>query len=176
MDFIKLSILACLLLYPLLAKSQDCFDTSIKEPTPFMGKDGEIVKLDDGSFWRIENANENLYAYYPSVIICPALEKLIIGEKTLDANSLASKASTEEKISEKDLPASIVASHVNGEFEGWNGKTIVKLTNGQVWQQNQYYYQKYYAYMPKVFIFISNGQHRMKVNGINKSVGVKLLE
>ncbi len=141
-----------------------------------MGKDGEIIKLEDESYWRVENENENLYAYYPNVIICPALEKLIIGKNILQVKSLDSSLSNENKLETNNTSSNIVVSHVNGEFEGWNGKTVVKLTNGQSWQQNQYYYKKYYAYMPKVFIFISSGQHRMKVNGTNKSVGVKLVE
>ena len=134
-----------------------------------------MVELADGSLWRVGDEYESLYAYYPNVILCPSLEKLIIGEKTLHVQEVVSEDTKTKKIAKKDPPAEIVESNVNGEFEGWDGKTLVKLTNGQIWQQNQYYYQKYYAYMPKVFIFSSNGQYRMKVNGIDKSVGVKLV-
>lgn len=141
-----------------------------------MGKNGEKIELDDGSHWTVENENENLYAYYPNVILCPSIGKLIIGEKVLDVQASSPRITNAKQINKKDLTAEIVESHVNGEFVGWDGTTLVKLTNGQIWQQNQYYHRKYYAYMPKVFVFSSNGQYRMKVNGIDKSVGVKLIK
>src|SRR5688572_22931042 len=40
---------------------------------------------------------------------------------------------------------SVIESKVDGDFEGWEGETIVKLMNGQVWQQTEYYYHYHYA-------------------------------
>jgi hypothetical protein len=37
-------------------------------------------------------------------------------------------------------------------WEGWDGNTIVKLTNGSVWRQDQYYYRYQYKYRPVVII------------------------
>ncbi len=71
---------------------------------------------------------------------------------------------------------SVIESKVDGEFEGWDGETIVKLTNGQIWQQIEYHYHYRYAYMPEVLIFKSGGVYKMKVEGIKKAVRVERLK
>lgn len=70
---------------------------------------------------------------------------------------------------------SVIESQIDGEFEGWEGETVVKLMNGQVWIQTEYYYEYHYAYMPDVLIYQSSGGWKMKVEGINKAVGVEQL-
>lgn len=71
--------------------------------------------------------------------------------------------------------ASVVESQIDGDFEGWEGETVVKLMNGQVWEQTEYYYHYHYAFMPSVLIYKSGGQFKMKVDGIDKAVGVTRL-
>ncbi len=61
-----------------------CYEASIVKPTPFMGNDGEIFKLDDGTLWEVKYEYEYLYEYYPDVIICPSRGKLVIDDKSLD--------------------------------------------------------------------------------------------
>ena len=58
---------------------------------------------------------------------------------------------------------------IDGAWEGWSGDTIVQLTDGSVWRQDEYYYEYHYAYRPKVQI--SNG--RMLVDGIRREVRVR---
>ena len=41
--------------------------------------------------------------------------------------------------------ASVVETQVDGEYTGWEGETIIKLVNGQIWQQIEYYYEYHYA-------------------------------
>lgn len=55
-----------------------------KKPAPFMGNDGEIFKLADGSLWEVKYEYEYMYEYYPDVIICPDKGKLIINDKKLN--------------------------------------------------------------------------------------------
>jgi hypothetical protein len=50
---------------------------------------------------------------------------------------------------------SVIESKVDGDFEGWEGETIIKLLNGQIWQQTEYYYHYHYAYMPDVLVYRS---------------------
>ena len=71
---------------------------------------------------------------------------------------------------------SVIESKVDGSFEGWDGETIVKLANGQIWQQTEYHYRYHYAYRPEVLIFKSGGVYKMKVKGIEKAVRVKRLK
>jgi hypothetical protein len=58
---------------------------------------------------------------------------------------------------------------VNGAWTGWDGKTVVTLTNGSKWQQAEYFYQYRYAYRPEVSVV--NG--KMLVAGMRKAVRVR---
>jgi hypothetical protein len=69
----------------------------------------------------------------------------------------------------------MIKSQIDGEFNGWEGDTLVKLVNGQVWQQTEYWYHYHYAYMPRVTI-TSDGGYKMSVEGIGKSVRVERLK
>ena len=60
------------------AEAQTCYTSSITSPTPFMGNDGEIFRLSDGSVWEVKYEYEYLYEYYPQVVICPSRGILII--------------------------------------------------------------------------------------------------
>jgi hypothetical protein len=73
------------------------------------------------------------------------------------------------------MAQSVIESRVDGEFEGWEGETVVKLMNGQIWVQTEYYYHYHYAYMPSVLIYQSGGGWKMKVEGVDKAVRVEQL-
>lgn len=62
-------------------------------------------------------------------------------------------------------------AYVSGSWSGWSGDTIVKLTNGSVWEQAEYYYEYRYAYRPEVTM--ANG--KMQVAGMNRAVRVRRL-
>lgn len=40
--------------------------------------------------------------------------------------------------------------YVEGAWTGWNGTTVVKLTDGSSWVQAEYHYEYHYAYRPEV--------------------------
>lgn len=61
-----------------------CYEATIMKPSPFMGNNGEIFKLNDGSLWEVKYEYEYLYEYYPEVIICPSKGKLVIDGKSLN--------------------------------------------------------------------------------------------
>ena len=61
---------------------------------------------------------------------------------------------------------------VEDEWEGWDGDTVVKLTDGSVWRQEEYLYEYRYAYRPKVTL---QGD-RMFVEGISRGVRVSRLD
>jgi hypothetical protein len=71
--------------------------------------------------------------------------------------------------------AAALETQVDGDFKGWEGETVIKLMNGQVWQQTEYHYEYHYAYMPKVLIFSSGGAYKMKVDGTSRAIGVQRL-
>lgn len=70
----------------------------------------------------------------------------------------------------------VIESKIDGMFEGWRGDTIVKLTNGQIWQQAEYYYSYRFAYRRlDVLIYQTDGGYKMKVEGGDRSVRVTRL-
>ena len=74
-------------------------------------------------------------------------------------------------------PNQVIESRVDGDFSGWEGETIVKLTNGQIWQQTEFHYVRRFASMPDAHIYPSNGGYKMKIEGIDDvGVGVKRLK
>ena len=69
-----------------------------------------------------------------------------------------------------------IESTIEGEFNGWEGETIFKLSNGQIWQQVSYAYTYHYSYRPKVFIIKTHGAYKMKVDGVSGTIFVKRLK
>jgi hypothetical protein len=68
---------------------------------------------------------------------------------------------------------STIESRIDGEFKGWEGKTVFKLQNGQIWQQASYGYSVTFADSPKVLIYQSGSEFRMKVEGIDEEIAVQ---
>lgn len=66
----------------------------------------------------------------------------------------------------------VIHSYIDGDFEGWEGKTIFKLDNGQIWQQSSYAYMYYYAYHPEVMIINVRGTWKMKVEDVDEMIEV----
>jgi hypothetical protein len=77
-----------------------------------------------------------------------------------------------------DPPAAsaVIESQIDGDFNGWEGETIFKLRNGQIWQQSSYAYTYHYAYAPKVLIYKSGASYKMKVDGVDREISVKRLK
>ena len=70
----------------------------------------------------------------------------------------------------------VVKSEIDGEFHGWDGETIFKLTNGQIWQQAEYDYDYEYAYRPEVLIYKTAGGYKMKVEDVKDTIYVKRIK
>ena len=153
------------------AASGDCYSSIIVSPSPFMGNNGEIFKLADGTIWKVKYEYEYLYEYQPEVVICPAKGKLLVAKKSLNVELLSSA----KPKSGSAAGSATVESRVDGEFNGWTGETIVKLRNGQIWQQRRHYYFYRYAYAPNVIVYPSDGVMKMKVEGVDEAVPVRLL-
>lgn len=58
---------------------------------------------------------------------------------------------------------------VSGDWKGWNGETIVQLSNGTYWRQAEYLYEHRYAYRPAAEII----DGRMMVEGMKRAVRVQ---
>ena len=160
-------IIGLLMLIALTPLYAQCYKDSIVSPSPFMGNNDEIFKLASGSLWQVMYEYEYLYEYYPNIIICPNEGKLIIKGKKLNVQSLSSGRSAGTS------SGGIIESQIDGDFNGWEGETIYKLMNGQVWQQVSGYSYSY-SFMPKVLIYQEGGRYFMQV-GDKKAVQVRRL-
>ncbi len=69
----------------------------------------------------------------------------------------------------------VIESCIDGEFNGWEGETIFKLCNGQIWQQAEYAYMFSYQYRPDVVIYQTSEGYRMKVEDEDETILVKRL-
>ncbi len=70
-----------------------------------------------------------------------------------------------------------IHSHIEGEFHGFDGESVFKLDNGQVWQQSVYKYNYHYAYRPAVVIKPnSTGSYVISIEGMNDTVEVQQIQ
>ena len=69
-----------------------------------------------------------------------------------------------------------IESAISGEFHGWDGETIFKLDNGQIWQQAEYDYTYSYSYHPDVTIYQTSAGCRLKVEDEEETIIVKRIK
>ncbi len=69
-----------------------------------------------------------------------------------------------------------IESTISGEFKGWDGETIFKLDNGQIWQQAEYDYMYSYSYRPEVTIYPTTAGCKLKVEDEAEAIVVRRLK
>jgi len=69
MRLTQLVTAAGLLMATSLTFAQECYKSSILNPTPFMGNSGEIIKLGDGSVWEVKYAYEYWFSVGPAMLV-----------------------------------------------------------------------------------------------------------
>lgn len=62
--------------------------------------------------------------------------------------------------------------HINDAWPGWDGNTVVELTDGSKWKQAEYHYEYRYAYCPEVVM----ERDRMMVAGMRRAVRVTRIQ
>ena len=107
-----------------------------------------------------------------------AVQNAIASQKKTTSSSSAPVTSTSSMpMPSAPVTSGTVESDIDGTFKGWTGDTIFKLRNGQIWQQSSYAYMYQYAYSPSVTIYqSSNGDYKMKVDGVNETINVKRIK
>jgi hypothetical protein len=70
----------------------------------------------------------------------------------------------------------VIETQISGEFKGWDGETIFKMMNGQIWQQSSYAYMYHYAYSPNVLIYEFKGSWTIKVEDVAETIQVTKLK
>ena len=61
---------------------------------------------------------------------------------------------------------------VDDDWEGWDGDTLVKLSDGSVWRQEEYHYEYAYASRPHVTL----AGDLMHVQGMSRAIRVRRLD
>ena len=148
-----------------------CFDSSIQSPSPFMGNNGEVFKLFDGTIGEVFAEYEYLYEYYPSVTVCPAQSFMIVAGEKLNITILSSGSNLTNSLDDAG-PKDFIESRIDDDFEGYDYGNIYKLRNGQIWEQTSSHYRYRYKYAPEVIIYKRNGSYLMQVDGLDDSVSV----
>jgi len=69
-----------------------------------------------------------------------------------------------------------VEATIAGNFNGWDGESVFKLDNGQIWQQAEYSYMYSYAYRPEVTIYHTSAGCKMKVEDEEETVLVERIK
>ena len=145
---------------------------------------GEFIKLEDGSLWEISPFARIHTALWLPVSRITVLQGrnpvypyvLINSDDTEKADAkLIAGITLDKGGAQVDASNSLIESRIDGNFEGWDGDTMFKLTNGQIWQQASYDYTYHYAFMPKVLIYRTPNGYVMKVDGVQKSLKVRRL-
>lgn len=61
---------------------------------------------------------------------------------------------------------------IEDDWEGWDGDTVVQLTDGSVWRQDEYHYEYSYAYRPELTL-IGDVMH---VDGMSRGIRVRRID
>jgi outer membrane murein-binding lipoprotein Lpp len=114
-----------------------------------------------------------------------SIEQLVNAQSLKQRQAPPAYAPTSDTVPTPPMPVIVVPagvtsqaieSQIDGDFNGWDGETIIKLTNGQIWQQTEYYYYYSYSFMPHVIVYRASGGYKMKIEGIEKAVRVEQLK
>ena len=155
--------------------AEDGYESTIQSPTPFMGNDGEVFKLLDGSVWEVKYEYEYMYEYYPRVVAFPSKGKILVNGKMLNVMQLSgpriAKAGTNSRPNE-----SVIESVIVSDFDGLGHGKIYELGNGQVWQQTDYWIWIWVWVRPNVMIYCDGGFYKMKVENIDHAVTVERIK
>jgi hypothetical protein len=87
--------------------------------------------LRDHSVATMENRNP---AARPSQ---PATAAVAASTPSSNSTPVATTTGDKRGFEEKDLNTDTIVANIIGEFKGWDGDTVFKLSNGQVWKQKE---------------------------------------
>ena len=128
----------------------------------------DFVNLNDQTYISLDDLNAVLPFLFSInekgeiLVNADFLQAALIGFRSLNSYSTSS--------------SSVIESRIDGDFEGWEGETIFKLMNGQIWQQVDYSFYYHYAFMPRVTIYKSSNGYIMEVDGTDRKVRVQRIK
>ena len=141
---------------------------SIKKDTIIKMKSGSIYQVYERIRMRVRERNPDALILrdgkYYKLIIDGFDEPLVCIQLVGPRKSNRSKST--------EASPDVINTYIYGDFEGWEGETIFRLDNGQIWQQSSYAYMYQYAYHPEVMLINISGSWKMKVEGVDEMIDV----
>lgn len=157
--------------------AQDCYESFIVSPSPFMGNNGEIFKLDDGSLWEVKYEYEYLYEYYPRVFICPNQERMVIDEKSLQVKFIASTSGSKSANSNQtDGWEVFEETGLEGSISGMvQLGRIFKTLSGNIYEVTGLTLQLVLELQPEVTVLRNGDTYKLIVEGFDEPLVCKCL-
>lgn len=161
--------------------------TNVKGKITGTIKKGRVIEMQSGSIYQVsditiqvvvEIAPEALVLYNGTEfkVVIDGFGDPLICKQLAPPKQAGVRRPPEERQQQVQAESKTIQSYIDGDFEGWEGETIFKLDNGQIWQQASYAYSYHYAYHPEVMIINRNGTWQMKVEGVEEMIDVKRLK
>jgi len=164
------------IVFSTLVTAQDCYETSIVSPSPFIGNNGEIFELEDGSLWEVKHEYGYWYEFYLyklPVIICPSLKRLIIEKEWIDVELIATAPDSKMAISRlieewKIYEETNLEGGISGEVQQGH---IFKTTSGNIYEVIELTLQLVLSFEPKVIVLrnVNNvNSYKLIIEGFNE--------
>lgn len=155
------------------AVAQDCYQSSILSPTPFMGNNGEIFKLADGSVWEVKYEYEYMYEYNPEVIVCPGRGKLIVDKKSLNIASISpGQAPARRPVQPSTAPGKwdiYEETNLQGSISGTVKQgSIFKTVSGNIYEVTGLTLQLVLELQPEVMVLRNGETYKLVVKGFDE--------
>jgi hypothetical protein len=160
--------------------------TNVKGKITGTVKKGRVIEMQSGSIYQVSGITIQVVVKImpEALVLHDGTEfKVVIDGfddplicKQLVPPKLAPGKSSKKTQQPAPTEPKVIQSHIDGDFEGWEGETIFKLDNGQIWQQASYAYTYHYAYHPEIMIINVKGTWKMKVEGVDEMIDVKRLK
>lgn len=137
-------------------------------------------KLTNGQVWQqAEYKYTYSYRYRPRVTLVKsgAYYKMLVDgmNESVKFKLISGSIGTVEKSTSSSTP-SLVEGYVTNSFSGFSKGNIFKLDNGQIWEQTEYFTYTYTYARPKVMIYKSSGEYKLKFDNIDHAVTVKRIK
>ena len=179
---LAVAVLSVIILTVRLSSAQDCYSSTIRTPSPFMGNHDEIFTLADGSIWQVKNEYQYLYEYYPRVVVCPSRGKLTVGSKSLNVQRLSSsqqnvlpsaRGGDSTKTPTTTAVLGVWSVFENSNLQGSISGTVkqghvFKTTSGNIYEVTGLTLQLVLELQPSVLVLRSGDTYKLIVDGFKE--------
>jgi len=124
---------------------------------------GRFFILSDNSLWQVDRFDRMDAAFWMR------FEDVTVIHNGFNRAKLVNE---DDVVEAKRLSGAALKTSIAGEFEGWDGDTVVKLIGGTIWKQSAYHYEYTYEYGPDVILYKNGYGISMLVDGTDEAVDV----